>query len=88
MNIKSYIQAEPGNATRLAAALDIPMTYLSQMASGERAVNPARAALIAQHTGGLVPHWETRPKDWWVIWPELIGSDGAPEVLSSEKAGA
>lgn len=80
MDLKTYIQAARGNATALAAALDIPASYLSQMASGERAITEKRAALIEAHTSGQVKRWETRPDDWHVIWPELVGSEGAPDV--------
>ena len=35
-------------------------------------------ALVEKTTG--VPRWTLRPDDWHRIWPELIGSAGAPEV--------
>ncbi len=24
--------------------------------------------------------WDLRPNDWHLIWPELIGTDGAPKI--------
>lgn len=32
-----------------------------------------------QHAGGP-SRWELRPDDWHLIWPELIGIEGAPDV--------
>lgn len=27
-----------------------------------------------------VPRWVQRPRDWHLIWPELVGAEGAPPV--------
>jgi DNA-binding transcriptional regulator YdaS (Cro superfamily) len=35
---------------------------------------------IEQATGGVVRRQDLRPKDWHLIWPELIGIEGAPDV--------
>ena len=71
MDLKSYIESGRGNAVTLAAALGIPASYLSQMASGNRSVSPERAALIERLTEGAVTRKDTRPNDWSRIWPEL-----------------
>lgn len=71
MNLQSYINAEPGNASRLSAALEIPLSYLSQMASGYRKASPVRALSIERETDGLVTRQELRPDDYWTIWPDL-----------------
>ena len=71
MDIKTYIQENPGAATKLAAFLGIPLTYLSQMASGGRAVSPVRAVAIEKATNGVVTRQDLRPNDWDAIWPEL-----------------
>jgi len=71
MHLKSYIQSERGNATALAAVLGIPLSYLSQMASGDRAVTAERASAIELATGGVVTRQMLRPDDWQAIWPEL-----------------
>lgn len=80
MNLKTYIQAERGNATALAQALGIPASFLSQMASGDRAITPERAARIEVLTTGQVKRWDSRPNDWHDIWPELVEAQGAPAV--------
>ncbi|MES2634064.1 MAG: YdaS family helix-turn-helix protein [Pseudomonadota bacterium] len=84
MDLKTYIQTTRGNASALAEALDIPPSFLSQMASGDRAITPERAARIEVHTARKVMRWDSRPNDWHEIWPELVGTDGAPEIPTPE----
>ncbi len=76
MNLTRYIARQKGNGQNLAAALGIPASYLSQMASGYRPVSPERAAEIERKTGGLVTRRELRPHDWRLIWPELVKRSG------------
>ncbi len=91
MDLKTYLQQNDGAAATLAQALDIQVPYLQQMAlpdenPNKRAVNPVRAVHLEKLTSGLVRRWDTRPKDWHLIWPELIGTDGAPEVTAEQDA--
>jgi len=71
VDLKTYISSERGNATKLAKALDVSLSYLSQMADGKSAISPKRAVLIEEETKGAVPRQETFPEDWAQIWPEL-----------------
>lgn len=71
MNLQGYINEERGNATRLALSLEIPLTYLSQMATGDRSVSPEKAFAIETATDGKVTRRELRPDDFWRIWPDL-----------------
>ena len=71
MKLKAYIQSERGKATALAEALNIPATYLSQMASGNRAITAERASDIERFTGGVVTRKDMFPDKWARIWPEL-----------------
>lgn len=71
MNLQSYIDEDRGNATKLAAALEIPLSYLSQMATGDRSVSPEKALSIERATDGKVTRQELRPADFWKIWPDL-----------------
>lgn len=36
--------------------------------------------MIENLTARAVRRWDLRPKDWHLIWPELIGSEGAPSL--------
>jgi DNA-binding transcriptional regulator YdaS (Cro superfamily) len=47
-------------------------------------VPPEYCALIEANTD--VRRWRLRPLDWFRIWPELVGIEGAPEVPSKEAA--
>lgn len=86
MHLKTYIQAARGNGIALAQALGIPPSYLSQMANADRAVTPERASKIEAATGGAVRRWDVRPTDWHLIWPELVGAEGAPPIQQPTEA--
>jgi DNA-binding transcriptional regulator YdaS (Cro superfamily) len=72
MNLKTYIQQDKGNGTKLAQDLGINPSFLSQMASGNRAITAERASAIERATSGQVTRQELRPEDWQAIWPELV----------------
>ena len=44
-------------------------------------------AAIERVTDGAVRRWHLRPIDWHLIWPELIGTSGAPAVLEPSAGG-
>lgn len=48
----------------------------------DRIPGPEYCVAIERATGGAVRRWDLRPEDWHRIWPELIGTDGAPSVES------
>ena len=90
MQLKAYIQSTRGNATALAEALGIPLTYLSQMSSGERAITPQRASAIELHTKKSVTRQEMLPTDWQAIWPELVPKTftrSTGEVVTDQRKG-
>lgn len=31
-----------------------------------------------------IPRWQQRPNDWHRIWPELVGTEGAPPVPADQ----
>lgn len=71
MDLKTYISGERGTATKLASALGVPLSYLSQMINGTSSVSPKRCVEIEQVTNGVVTRKDLRPDDWADIWPEL-----------------
>ncbi len=71
MDLKKYTALNRGGATRLAAALGIDKSYLSQMASKTRPISPTRCLLIERETNGAVTRQDLRPNDYWLIWPDL-----------------
>lgn len=84
MNLKTHLATlERGGATRLADALGVSISFLSQMASGSAAISPARCVSIEQATDGAVTRQELRPDDWAAIWPELVEKVGAGETAKA-----
>jgi len=45
-----------------------------------------RCVQIERATAGAVRRWDLRPDDWHLIWPELVGSEGAPAVETEGRA--
>lgn len=45
-------------------------------------------AALESAVHGVVRRWDLRPDDWHVIWPELVGTDGAPELAAPEQREA
>lgn len=58
--------------------------HLNNVAYLQRSASAALARSIAIGSDGIVAEWELRPTDWHVIWPELIGAEGAP-ILKAEE---
>lgn len=80
MELAAFLSAERGRGAHLARALNIPPAWLSQMAAGTRPVPPVLAPQIEAETAFAVRRWDLRPTDWYRIWPELRGTEGAPEA--------
>lgn len=89
MDLRTYTQSLPrGGVSEFAGRLGISVVYLSQLAARQdgRQASPELCVLIERESGSAVPRWDLRPSDWHLIWPELIGADGAPPVAEQEPA--
>lgn len=64
----------------LAKALGVSSVTVSHWRHGLKFPSPRRCAEIERLTQGEVRRWHLRPLDWHLIWPELVGVDGAPDV--------
>lgn len=65
---------------RIALELSLNEATLYQALTGRGCgYQPARCVEIERDSGGELRRWDLRPRDWHLIWPELIGTDGAPE---------
>lgn len=51
-----------------------------------RGVPVHRCAAVEIAVDGAVMRWDLRPDDWHLIWPELIGTKGAPSVPAKAEA--
>lgn len=80
MDLRKWLDAERGRNARLAALTGIAPGYLSQMADGKRPIPYTAWQQIAAGTGQQVQPWDLWPDEWHVIWPQLIGTKGAPKV--------
>ena len=38
------------------------------------------------HADGFAARWDLFPTDWHLIWPELVGSEGAPVPVEAKAA--
>ncbi len=86
MDLKTFISESPrGCATKLASALGVSLSYLSQMASGSAPISAERCVAIEQATEGQVTRKDLRPKDWEKIWPELAEQAADAEAIRESK---
>jgi len=67
-----------GGQTALAAKIDVKQPTVSEWVRGERPIPLERCVEIERATDRTVMRWDLRPEDWYRIWPELIGAEGAP----------
>lgn len=83
MKLRTFLDGlERGGIAEFAGTVGVSPIYLSQLASEQdgRVPSAELCVVIEQATDRVVMRWDLRPKDWYRIWPELIGTDGAPEV--------
>jgi DNA-binding transcriptional regulator YdaS (Cro superfamily) len=79
MDLKTYLCQERGRTQRLAELLGVSGSLMTQWARG-KPVSVERCPKIELLTAGAVRRWDLRPNDWWQVWPELVGAEGAPVV--------
>jgi DNA-binding transcriptional regulator YdaS (Cro superfamily) len=78
--------AAVGGPAELARQLSVTVSAVHQWRHGARSVPVERVVQIERLTGGRVRRWDFRPDSWHRIWPELIGTPGAPDVPEQEAA--
>lgn len=89
MKLSTYLeQSSRGTAAGLARELNVSPVTVAQWASGLKTPHASRAFAIELATGGAVKRWDLRPNDWHLIWPQLIGQEGAPAVPEAAQARA
>lgn len=92
MNLNDYI-ALPGSMTsaELARAIGCDPAqvrqWLALTADGTRDRRPGAVYCVAisRATNGAVARWDLRD-DWHLIWPEMIGTEGAPVIPAAAAA--
>lgn len=81
MNLHDYLEgAGRGSLSELARAIRAHAPDVSRWAGGDRPVPIDKCYAIEKATNCQVMRWDLHPDKWHLIWPELIGTDGAPNV--------
>lgn len=76
----------PEERRRIAELVGVNPATLYQAMTGKGAGFSAQECVrIERDSGYDVRRWHLRPKDWHLIWPELIDAEGAPKLPA--KAG-
>jgi len=73
MELKSWLAEKHGRAMALSRVIDVPPSFVSKMASGEKAIPAEHCQAIYKFTNGEVSIQEMRD-DWHKYWPELAPS--------------
>lgn len=70
----------PNDGDQILAAVRIGVSaaFFNQWATGRRQVPMKKGPAVERALG--IPRWEMWPADWHEMWPELIGTPGAPAV--------
>ena len=69
-----------GGPSKTAAAIGVSPQAVIFWRDGRRELPMRHGAAIELATGGQVRRWHLWPTEWARIWPELIGTTGAPEA--------
>lgn len=80
MQLAQYVDRKRGRQTALARKLEVDPQLVWQWSRGARPVPVIRCVAIELATKRQVRRWDLRPDDWFLHWPELVGSKGAPAV--------
>ena len=80
MELLEYFAEQRGRLSRVARAAGVPPGYLSQVAAGTKVLRPAYVPAVEAACELKVRRWNLRKDDWHQIWPDLIGTPGAPPV--------
>lgn len=75
----------PEDRARLANKVGVNEASLYQALTGKGyGFKPAECVRIERDSDLELRRWDLRPSDWHLIWPELIGTEGAPAIPQPE----
>lgn len=63
----------------IAALCGLNPQWLYQCMTGRADLSATKASRVERISGYRVRRWQLR-RDWFETWPELVGTEGAPEV--------
>ncbi len=87
MDLKTYVDAERGRASKLAAALGVDAPLISYWANGVRQVPAERCLAIQQATNGQVTCKEMRPDLPWEVL-SAVAANKPRKSTATEKAAS
>lgn len=73
-------QFPPEDRRRIAVKVRVNEQYLYQCLTGRREMGPVEAVRVQRESDQEIRVWDVCHKTWYLIWPHLIGSEGAPQV--------
>lgn len=88
MRLIDYLSEHRGRAADLARATGLQYAFISQIANESRPAPLARCMAIETATDRAVMRWDLRPADWHLVWPELVGAEGAPAISPTQQEAA
>ena len=68
-------EISPEQRRQLAEQYELSDAYLYQCLTGRKAMKPREAVELESMTGGVLTRRHLRPKDWHLIWPELVDDE-------------
>lgn len=81
MKLADYIKPLNVDARRaLATKCGTTWLHLRNVAFSGKPCGVQLAVALEQATNGQVRRVHLRPQDWHLIWPELIGTEGATAI--------
>ena len=84
MELKAWLAEKHGRSMALARDIDVPPSFVSKMASGEKAIPAEHCKAIERFTNGKVTCQEMRPDDWHKYWPELAQAPANTARVATE----
>jgi hypothetical protein len=91
--LKDFLAWLPDEPAReaCAAACGVSLGHLRNVMYGLRKLEP-KACVALESQSAASPHrvrrWHLWPEDWHEAWPELIGTEGAPDpALAAQDEG-
>ena len=78
---------EAGGPSKVAVVLGVSAQAVCFYRDQKRRLPVEHCTPLEAIPGVTVRRWDLRPDDWHRIWPELIGSDGAPALPQPATAG-
>ena len=86
MRLADYIRPLAEDVRRdVAQRCATSYLHLRNVAFSGKSCGVLLAVALERETAGAVRRWDLRPHDWHLIWPELVGAEGAPPVPQAEE---